>query len=278
MTPFTKWNPDTGLEKPLRWRKDRSVLVAPDLFHKDVPFDFIDRVFAVMVMCPHHTFQVLTKRPERMAEYFASPRLYQRILDKAYQLRFRPEGLGGGISDPADHHFPMPNVWLGTSVEDQEAADERIPHLLESPAVVRFLSCEPLLGPINIRYWVNGGPELNVFDQWEQTFEPLHWVIVGGESGPGARSFNIEWARSIVQQCKAAGVPVFVRQLGARPFENEPSAWPNGFPHGDKSIHLGSDGYGNYTIKGLKDPKGGDPCEWPADLRVREMPYVGVPS
>ncbi len=164
--------------------------------------------------------------------------------------------------------WPLPNVWLGTSVEDQQRADERIPHLLKCPAAVRFLSCEPLLGAIDLT-WVGGKAthyEYNRMDAltgeafagetretvWDVTHPigtgSIHWVIVGGESGPGARPMNIEWIRSIVDQCAAAGVSVFCKQVGsvlAREF--------------------GSD-----------ELKGGNPEFWPADIRVREMPVAYV--
>lgn len=169
------------LEQPLRWRKPRMVFVCSmsDLFHPKVPFAFIDGVFTIMAVALRHTFQILTKRPERMAEYLAS-------------------------SGEAPE-----NVWLGTSVEDQAAADERIPHLLRCPAEVRFLSAEPLLGPIDLRLedcWI---PE-DHYELWER----LHWVIAGGETGPGARPVDPDWLRSIRDQCRATDVSFFLKQLG----------------------------------------------------------------
>jgi protein gp37 len=156
---------------------------------------------------------------------------------------------------------PLANVWLGVSVEDQARADERIPLLLQTPSAVRFISAEPLLGSVDLR---SGGDVTEVgyidwlrgFDGSDPPIPRLDWVIVGGESGPGARPFHIEWARAIVTQCQAAHVPVFVKQLGADPRD----------PHWDMG--------GMVT---LRDRKGGDPSEWPEDLRVREFPAMAVP-
>ena len=191
------------LEKPLHWRKPRRIFVnsMSDLFHEKVPFEFIDKVFAVMALCPQHTFQVLTKRPERMAEYL-SVRFPE---DKPYlAVKFgTPSGHFRSIRE-----YPISNLWLGTSIEDQESADKRVPELLKCPAAVRFLSYEPALGPVDLGDWLSLNP----------TDIGIDWVIVGGESGPGFRTMNLDWLRSVVGQCKAAGVPVFVKQAsGLRP-------------------------------------------------------------
>ena len=148
-----------------------------DLFHKGVPEAFIDDVFTVMELASWHTFQVLTKRPERMATYTQT-----RYADK----------------EPPKH------VWLGTSTEDQDAYDKRIPHLRQTKAAVRWLSVEPLLGPI-------------VFD----SMEGISWVVVGGESGPNARPMKKEWATAIRDACKAAKVPFFFKQWGAHNDQGE---------------------------------------------------------
>jgi protein gp37 len=203
---------ETALLLPLRKRKPTFIANIGDLFHKGVPFEFIDKVFAVMAICPQHTFQILTKRPERMAEYLTSEREnHKRIGYSANE----------GIARPIN--WPLKNVWLGTSCENQETADERIPHLLECPAAVRFLSCEPLLGEIDLYDSLDsdrdnpckcGDGECS--DCWSSPAAPtVHWVIVGGESGPNARPCNLDWIRSIVLDCKATGVPVFVKQLGS---------------------------------------------------------------
>ena len=231
------------LEVPLRWRKPRRVFVnsMSDLFHEDVPIQFILQVFEVMARCPQHTFQILTKRPERMA----------------YCLTYPPDRL---VCESAEHHrllctMPLPNVWLGTSVEDQAAADERIPHLLRTPAAVRFLSCEPLLGSLDIRqaltYHRRPGEDFGSGGNYLADLRGVDWIIVGGESGPGARPCHTAWIRSLVEQCRAAGMAVFVKQLGARPIS------PDGHSFGWSTG---------------QDRKGGDPHEWPNDLRVREFP------
>lgn len=141
------------------------------------------------------------------------------------------------------------NIWLGTSVEDQRRADERIAELLAIPAKVRFLSVEPLLESVNIRLGSRDEQQIH------ERHHLLHWVIVGGESGPGARACSVEWIRSILGQCRSAAVPCFVKQLGSRPFFNATSS-PLAGPMDLELNH----------------PKGGDPAEWPEDLRVREFP------
>lgn len=247
-----------ALSDPLSWKKPRQVFVnsMSDLFHESVPFDFIDGVFGVMAYCRKHTFQILTKRGRRMSEYFADRSLgdvYTNILRLADQERAweksphdnlrslirlidsweLQDGYQSEHSPPKT--WPLPNVWLGVSCEDQQRADERIPWLLKTPAAVRFLSCEPLLGAINLTD-ACGSPGY------------LDWIIVGGESGPGSRPCNVEWIRSIVAQCKAAGVACFVKQLGAKPV--------------------------NYAGEQLRflDKKGGDIETWPHELQVREFP------
>ncbi len=196
------------LDQPLRWRKPRRIFVnsMSDLFHEDVPSEFIAAVFGVMAGARQHTFQVLTKRPERMAQWFRwvetdvrEPRW--ECLEKAEELIDREP------QEDSESTWPLPNVWSGVSVEDQEAANERIPLLLQTPAAVRFLSCEPLLGPLDLdpRKWA---PTDTCF----QAPPKLDQVIVGGESGPGARPCDVRWIRSIVQQCREAKVACFVKQ------------------------------------------------------------------
>lgn len=184
------------LDEPLRWRGRKMIFVCAhgDLFHESVPDDWIDRVFAVMALCPQHTFQVLTKRAGRMRDYFTQDDGFGRwgyIEHRAKQMFRIPRGKTlapyGGRN--------LPNVWLGVSVEDQRRADERIPDRLATPAAVRFVSAEPLLGPVKLP-------------------AGLGWVIVGGESGPGARPMHPDWARSLRDQCAAAGVPFFFKQWG----------------------------------------------------------------
>lgn len=247
------------LMDPIHWCKPCMVFVnsVSDLFHDDVPFDFIDRVFATMALCPKHTFQILTKRPVRMLSYFdgidenGPDDILMRwgaaagnLLDGAWVWnegkRFRdaiekfisvthgeePEEDGDEEYEyvpPQAHPFPLPNVWLGASVEDQASADERIPVLLKTPAAVRFLSCEPLLGAVDLRHVHHDDVvEIDSLTGDHGVNRPLagrskdriDWVIVGGESGPKARPMHPDWARSIRDQCQGAGVPFFFKQWG----------------------------------------------------------------
>lgn len=242
------------LDEPLRWKKPRRIFVnsMSDLFHPDVPDEYIDRVWATMLLAPQHTFQVLTKRPERMMKYLSgSPYRYQQVLRWADVLRGDRRRLCSiGVNNPVT--FPAKWLHLGVSVENQEAADERIPLLLQTPAAVRFLSIEPLLGMLDLSPWLVShemqGVEKN----------RITWVIVGGESGPKARPCNLDWIRSIVRQCKSAGVPCFVKQLGAHVFE----------PHDSCNLAC----LERFHFIPLRHCKGADPNEWPEDLRVREYP------
>lgn len=268
------------LDAPLRWRKPRRVFVnsMSDLFHDDVRDDFIDRVFATMQLAPHHTFQILTKRPERMRDYMTT-RVVGESQGMTYGDRIRlvgcklleamPNRLANAtckrVGSVSQHPtpWPLPNVWLGISCEDQRAADERIPLLLQTPAAVRFVSAEPLLGPIDFKATPQPDCDRKAI---------INWVIVGGESGPKSRPCDVAWIRSIVAQCKTAGVPCFVKQLGGRPMASEQGA----DRHGQTDTPLRRawrDAHGGWPID-LRDRKGGDPSEWPEYLRVREFPEV----
>jgi protein gp37 len=229
------------LDTPLHWRKPRRVFVnsVSDLFHDDVPWSFIERVFDVMQTASRHTFQILTKRAENMRQF---------------------------VESWAFHHGgPLSNVWLGVSVENQRFADERIPLLLKTPAAVRFISAEPLLGPVSLY------PQWMPAMGYDSLFPRLDWVIVGGESGPNARPLHIEWIRSIARECLEQrepftgkvrpAVPVFVKQLGAAPTCGT-------------CLHPSVCWCGE-NLKRLRDSHGGEPTEWPEDLRVRQFPNGG---
>jgi protein gp37 len=204
------------LREPLSWRKPQKIFVCSmsDLFHPGVSDEFIFGVFATMCVAKWHTFQILTKRPQRMLELISEYASY-------------------------GYKWPLPNVWLGVSVENQQAANERIPLLLQTPAAVRFVSAEPLLGPVQMS------------PQWmynDHGFGTLDWIICGGESGPGARPMHPDWARSLRGQCEAAGVPYFFKQWGEwRPVSQrppEPYLWPAVprlwcFDDGTQAIHCG---------------------------------------
>jgi len=184
-----------------------------DLFHPDVPPWFVCEVWQVMRECPQHLFQILTKRPRRML------RLIETYI--------------------ADHEFgveSLSNVWLGVSVENQATADERIPLLLQTPAAVRFVSCEPLLGPIDIGQYLSYYPILPDVDPG---YDGISWTICGGESGPGARPMHPDWARSLRDQCQGAGTPFFFKQWGAyRPYDGHGPA-PTRFNDGMGMICIG---------------------------------------
>ena len=198
------------LDKPLRWRKPRKVFVnsMSDLFHEDVPDEFIARAFAVMAQAEQHTFQILTKRHGRMRSLLSSPE-FEKAVDREWCSIL--DWFDGRIYEDAwmGHTWPLPNVWLGVSVEDQKWANIRVPALLDTPAAVRFLSCEPLLGPVDLS---NIGPEPG-FDAL-LSHPGIDWVIVGGESGPGARPMQPEWARDIRDWSTVTTTPFLFKQWG----------------------------------------------------------------
>lgn len=252
---------ESMLDTPLHWRKPCRVFVnsMSDLFHEDLPDEAIDRVFAVMALCPQHTFQILTKRPERMMRYFTE--------NHGHEARRRVQDIlaptGNRTSPEADKLFdnwPLPNVWLGVSVEDQQRK-ERIDMLRQTPAAVRFLSIEPLI------------EDIGVLD-----LSGISWVIIGGESGPGSRPFQVEWAKQTIEQCAAAKVACFVKQFGAKPVADEPldgkSFEGRNLVYACQGIK-GADGQNLYTLL-LDNKKGGDWDEWPEWARVREFPYTSV--
>ena len=250
------------LREPLTWRKPRMVFVnsMSDLFHEDVPETYIAAVFGLMGIASAHTFQVLTKRAARMADVLS--RLTWDQCLSALSTTY-PYSLTAGGVVPS---WPLPNVWLGVSVENQKCADERIPHLLRTPARVRFLSCEPLLESVEIGWAmpceVNARPPHFLAGCYKRGID---WVICGGESGPGARPCKIAWIRSIVRQCRAASVPCFVKQLGSKP-QHVTMYGMSERPDVPDIVE-----YGPLL---LRDAKGGNPEEWPEDLRVREWPTL----
>lgn len=244
------------LDQPLRWKRPRKIFVCAhgDLFHENVPDEWIDRVFAVMVLAPQHTFQVLTKRAQRMREYLndqaARRRIYEIVCDMVVDGGLQVILIAPGFDVPPFAFnlprvfidtWPLPNVWLGVSTEDQQRADERIPHLLATPAAKRFISAEPLLGAIDLRNIMpRDRYEVDVttgydFDQGI-VGNRLDWVIVGGESGKDARPMHPDWARRLRDQCQAAGVPFFFKQWGEwveLPADEDPITHPFGEFIGD---------------------------------------------
>lgn len=288
------------LLEPLSWRrkaakfreqhgrKPRAFISMSDLFHENLPDEAIDRVLAVAALTPEINYMFLTKRAERMEKwaesYVRSPiiRVYQeRQLSRSQAIAETIVYMDGVIgpeclkwisgNDPADLvEWPLPNVALGVSVESQKYADERIPHLLRTPAAMRFVSYEPALESVDWEYpesiWPKGpqmccpGPSMECGCMGLPVDPPLihgiDMIIVGGESGPGARPFDIAWPRSTVRQCRAAGVAPFVKQMGARVVTCR-----------------GCDDPACKEPQSYRDRKGEDMSEWPEDLRdVREWP------
>jgi protein gp37 len=222
-----------------------------DLFMEDVKDEWIDLVFAYAAVSPRATYQILTKRADRQQQYMNDPATEDRVFSKAVEL---DQGDVYGFS------WPLRNVWNGVSCEDQKTADDRIPKLLDSVSHFRFISAEPLLGPIDLNK-----KEL-LCKTWRKGLtigRYLDLVIVGGESGRNARPCDIEWIRQIVEDCKHTETAVFVKQIGSKPYEVVPEShpWEVYCRAVDRKIPI-------------KDSKGGDPMEWPEDLRVRELPNM----
>jgi protein gp37 len=297
----------TGIVRPVRkklvepfgWKNPRRVFVnsMSDLFHPSLPDEEIDRVFAVIAMCQYyglgHIFQILTKRPTRMHAY-ARGFSMDRLDAAARELPVR------SWDDLHNLKWPLENVWLGVSVEDESSAVERLPLLLKTPAKIRFASYEPAIGPVCFTPWLqrtsfktcpvclygtNSG-ELRCPNDGAVLGPDiaLDWIIVGGESGANARPFDVQWARAVIRQCAAAGVACFVKQLGDDVRDRSDagfdgasrSEWP-GHIDWTERVEFSPNGFreeyqGAPVRVHLPAAKGGDPSEWPADLRVREWP------
>jgi protein gp37 len=265
-----RWTGDVELIEsqlllPLKWKQPRRIFVdsMSDLFHEELPDEAIDRVFAVMALCPQHTFQVLTKRPERMLVWFDSFRFaYDRgevCADWMMRAGFTAEQIEVVVA--SRFWTGLSNVWLGVSIENQATAEARIPLLLRTPAAIRFVSYEPALEPVDFNAWLRRG---------------IDWLIIGGESGPGARPFDVQWAERTIEQCKAAGVACFTKQMGAVPMLpiNGPLSHCEGFdwPEGTRFSNRTGDRQYNGRQVLLMDRKGGNWEEWPEELRIREFP------
>lgn len=208
--------------------------------------EVLARFLSVIYDTPNLTWQLLTKRPENWLDRICAVFEFTGKDHASYEKFQSAHTLCNEWLNESATQRPPGNIWIGASVEDQPRADQRITKLLEIPAKVRFLSAEPLLGPID---FANVSGRADVVEAWGQkALTGIQWVIIGGESGPGARPCKIEWIRDLVRQCRDAGVTPFVKQLGAQPMDAP-----------DRYIHLA-------------DKKGGDMSEWPADLHVREFP------
>lgn len=231
------------MEFALKLKKPERIFIGSmtDVGGDWVPEDSLDRMFAYMALA-RHTFQILTKRPERMRDYLRSSRQRLRIaiVDLGRELGLKPESYEA--YETFEFDWPLQNIWLGTSVENQKAADDRIPQLLQTPAAIRFLSCEPLLEQVTL----------------DNYLPYLDWIIVGGESGPSTRQCNTDWIRSIVHQCRQTKTAVFVKQLGSNPVQT--ACYIDGIAV-------------TYQKLKLKDRKGGDIEEFPIDLQLREFPH-----
>lgn len=274
-----------ALAEPLSWKKPARVFVdsMSDLFFEAFSNEEIAAVFGVMAACPYLTFQVLTKRAERMKEWFSW---------------VEEDGVPGDIVvstcasnyidvDQLQRPWPLPNVWLGVSVESQRYADERIPELLRTPAAVRFVSYEPALEEVDFDppvcpdcrrrqvtlgedgatpFCVECGTEM-CFGNWLDPIDGISWVIVGGESGPGARPFDVRWAEGVIRQCRDTDVACFVKQLGGKPVDVPREFGPGSYPRTMA---------GGYPWPAepvcLKHKSGADPSEWLEYLRVQEFP------
>jgi protein gp37 len=266
------------LTQPLHWKRPRKIFVEnqSDLFGEFVPFEYIDRVVAVAIMAHWHTYQALTKRADRMLEYWSTPDRAYRIGCALLSFAKPPMPIPPHIPDHLVPRLPLKNWWHGVSAENQDYADKRIPLLLQTPAAVRFVSYEPALGPINFDGYLRFQKETGAF-RWASG---LNWVIVGGESSPKARPFEVQWARDTVSQCKAAKVPCFVKQMGSYAIErNDQIAdvwyYSDGSDMDTEAIDGDSYRYQGAPVRlKLKNKKGGEPAEWPQDLRVRQFPEV----
>ncbi|KKK60657.1 hypothetical protein LCGC14_3022160, partial [marine sediment metagenome] len=273
--------PPDRLDQPLKWKKPRRIFVCSmsDLFNEEIPDDFIGRCFVAIAQAQQHTYQVLTKRPERMSRYLSDDplvlvkrwalagdrsitmdnpdELFSESVESYCSNRWSCAGVGLGTRKAWGYPlnvFPLPNVWLGASCENQPTLDARLPSLRSAPAAVRFLSLEPLLGPIHL-------PDTN---------GDIDLVIVGGESGPGARPCWLDSIRTIVASCAATRTSVFVKQLGARPYQIGESPEPECNCREFDCEHRSQIPPVKWLK--LKSRKGSDPAEWPADLRIQEMP------
>ena len=273
---------ESALYASLHWRKPRRIFVnsMSDLFHESLAFKTIALIYAAMPAAPQHTYQILTKRPERRLQFFEWLSEVSRShavtipagsFTERQALNLMWLSAGGPCAIDSSIEMPAPFIWEGISVENQATAEARIPLLLQTRAAVRFVSYEPALelvdfSAIHSRGLAHGNALTG------EGFDGRHldWVIVGGESGPGARPFDIAWARQTIKQCKAAGVRCFIKQLGANIGASGDTmfGWPiNTAP-----------GWSDFTYDPpriyVTNRKGGDPEEWPEWARVREFPIA----
>lgn len=309
---------DKSFYAPLHWRKPRRIFVnsMSDLFHEGLSDEAIDKVFAVMAICSlherryGHVFQILTKRHARMRAYLGERNDQQRRKSIAAKgAALMEDGDMWHETLHSDMQWPLENVWMGVSVSDQETANAALDDLAHTSAWLRFVSYEPALGPIDFTPWLHiawqcSGCHAFFPDPWKKTcpkcgredywsgshaYNPragqrgscIDWLIVGGESGPRSRPCDVAWVRSTIEQCKAARVPCFVKQMGARVRDGRCDRC-NGTGEFARAKQVSGpplprlacpscSGDGGFPID-LEDAKGGDMNEWPEQLRVREWP------
>jgi protein gp37 len=257
----------TKFYDPLKWKEPRRIFTCSwsDFFIEESD-PWRDEAFAIMALTPHHTYQVLTKRPDRMYQYLTE-HWPSGIIEHLRRLGKVPEGQGVALST---RNGFLRNVWLGISAEDRDTYITRIPYLVMTPGNTKFVSFEPLLGDIG---------DLMLDGIFEHAYQ---WAIVGGESGPNARPLDVKWARQIVRQCRAGAVPVFVKQLGANVWDVNDAGYEGDYPHewpmdtdtDDWHLDPSRNYQGAPCRVMLGDRKGGNMNEWPEDLRIREMPEV----
>jgi len=266
------------LDKPLHWRKAKTIFVSntADLYHPKVSFEFIAAVYGVMAACPKQTFLICTKRPERRLEFMEwvnakgiesqNGTMYAAMIEAMKVHVFTtPQKRAAsskalGMSGVPAVHWPLPNIWEGVTIENQARANERIPLLLRTPAAHRWVSAEPLLGPIDFSQILDSIRAAGLVMRNQQRIDQ---VIVGGESGSKARPCDVKWIRSIQDQCAATGDPCFVKQLGSNVHDTLNAIGGRHTPEPPSE-------YGRLHRR-LRDRAGADPSEWPADLRVREL-------
>jgi protein gp37 len=251
-----------NLDDPLRWKRPRMIFVCSmcDLFHEWIPNALIDQVFAVMALARHHTFQVLTKRAFRMKNYLSDPETPARIawrmgefvtpIDLRKRLDMSLINAGARVAEgfTSGQGWPLPNIWPGVSAENQEEANRRILDLLETPAAVRVVSAEPLLGPINLNGLQTRDVAFSALEHGSFVPNRVDQVIVGGESGPGARPMHPDWARRIRDDCTSAGVAFFFKQWGEwAPLEGSGAGHPTPIKYWDRDEERWTDGLSTHT-------------------------------
>jgi protein gp37 len=268
---------EKALMKPLGWRDPRLVFPCSmtDIFGNWVTDAMLDQAFAVMALCRQHTFIVLTKRPDLAYWYLSNPKTRERVtlamleIAKKFNQSHHHRRISGddfGFEECPDSSaeqpaywvkWPLPNVWLLASAGTQKTANEYLPWLEKSPAAVRGVSAEPLLEMVDFSPWLSF----------------LDWGIAGGESGNKARGCNIQWIRSLVMAFRKAGKPLFVKQIGAKPYFRQEYSISEHQEKPGLSLHIEGAQLTQFDLA-PEDPKGGDPSEWPPDMRVREYPKL----